>query len=641
MNHPYPSIQILSECEKNGKDSFFKQGIEMIIHHLFPPHLFWEEDPKQVLRKHMPVICWTPIRTFPSEITFYLCCPFRIGAYQFFHEMVSLWLVPGKKINSSLQFSVDFCFPELGTQKYIAGLVRVQIDEETDYHLLQRNLPVIESEIRLGVSSSYHAARILEIKGLSTSKKTALIQERLVLLVKKRPHYFDYNILTEMQHFLVLCRSEFKVQRDHRHLSRIIGTIYLFKNSLKLGLELSSQKRVVYTKLIRFKEENKKPILGLVIALSFLREDERLRAKHILNALRNIVPSVQLVKGSFFFHQEKADHLCTFYLEIEKVDFSFFSLMELALLKNTLAEELKGHIEQIQNPLFFTQNEEMILRSILQLSDQLKLVRDLPQVMISFHEQFGKKLEFLVIIARVLKPGSSDIHKNIDLNTSELEIHFDRQKVVGTLRKKYPKEVHVLRVQIPKYRYLRQDQSVDLLQAREAIAKELRHLIGDFRDFNGGFISKEREPFEKLKNSLLTSGTERTFLLENFFYSITPVIMRSCLPSEALLTLFQLLVKAKQEGLGAQELHQYYASGDEKFHAIIITGANRSFKKIVSLAIEKNIPSNILFARSFLHSADLYFLGFIIEKNDQITTVHLRDIIEKSLEEWKQKTYAT
>lgn len=639
MNHPYPSIQILSETEKTGKDAFFTKEVEMIIHHLFPPQLFLEEDPKQVLRKALPVICWTPFRTFPSEITFYLCCAFRIGAYQFFHEMLTLWLIPGKKINSPIQFCVDFCFPELGEQKYSAGLIRVQIEEKTDYLLLQHNLSRIESEIRLGVSSSYHAARILEIKGLSTSKKTALIQERLVHLVKKRPHYFDYNILTEMQHFLVLCRSEFKMQRDHRHLSRIIVTIYLFKNSLKLGLELSSQKRIVYTRLIRLKGENKKPILGFVIALSFLREDERLRTKHILNALRNLVPSVQLVKGSFFFHQEKADHLCTFYLEIEKAEFSSFSFEELTLLKNSLGEELKGHIEQIQSPLFFTQNEEMILRSIIQLSEQLKLVRDLPQVMITFHEQTGKKLEFLVIIARVLKPSSSDIHKNIDLNPSELEIHFDRQKIVGTLRKRYPKEVHVLRVQIPKQRYLRQDQSVDLLQAREAIAKELRHLIGDFRDFNGGFISKEREPFDKLKSSLSSMGTERTFLLENFFYSLTPVIMRSCIPSEALKSLFLLLIKAKQEGLQAQEQHQCYHSEEEKFISFIIVGTSRSFKKIVCQSVEKKIPENILFARSFLHSADLYFLGFIVEKTVHITTIHLRNVIEKSLEEWKQKVY--
>ena len=52
--------------------------------------------------------------------------------------------------------------------------------------------------------------RILEIKGLSADEKTALVQEHVAHLAKRLPHEFDEDVMTELQHVLMICRDDFK-----------------------------------------------------------------------------------------------------------------------------------------------------------------------------------------------------------------------------------------------------------------------------------------------------------------------------------------------------------------------------------------------------------------------------------------------
>ena len=97
---------------------------------------------------------------------------------------------------------------------------------DMEFEEIQRNFPIIETEIGLGIHSEFYAQRILEIKGLSTDDKTALIQGFIAFLVKRFPYHYDTDVFTEMQHVLVTCRDDFKAARKPRHLSRIISIQY-------------------------------------------------------------------------------------------------------------------------------------------------------------------------------------------------------------------------------------------------------------------------------------------------------------------------------------------------------------------------------------------------------------------------------
>jgi hypothetical protein len=112
------------------------------------------------------------------------------------------------------------------------------------------------------------------------------------------------------------------------------------------------------------------------------------------------------------------------------------------------------------------------------------------------------------------------------------------------LRNKYPKEATVFRMKFSAEPFLRPDQSVDLFKARQALVQELRHALGEFRDYNGGMIAKQHEQFLALKGLFDHFDQKEEMLLENFFHSIFPIEMRSLFNPRPLKKMFQLLQEA-------------------------------------------------------------------------------------------------
>ncbi|WP_194846796.1 hypothetical protein [Candidatus Neptunochlamydia vexilliferae] len=108
------------------------------------------------------------------------------------------------------------------------------------------------------------------------------------------------------------------------------------------------------------------------------------------------------------------------------------------------------------------------------------------------------------------------------LLASPLRPKIDRIKQLGTLRKKYPKEAAVFKVELPNAPFLREDRSIDLYKARQAILKKLQATFGEVRDFNGGMISRQDVVFKGLEKVLGDVGKKEGLLLENFFHSLFP-----------------------------------------------------------------------------------------------------------------------
>ncbi|MEG7679923.1 hypothetical protein U2083_14295, partial [Listeria monocytogenes] len=82
------------------------------------------------------------------------------------------------------------------------------------------------------------------------------------------------------------------------------------------------------------------------------------------------------------------------------------------------------------------------------------------------------------------------------------------------MRKKYPKEATVFRAKVGKEQFLRRDHSINLYEARQAVVLELLRVVGDFRDFNGGIISKQNELVSTVKSLLEGKFKYHDLLLE-------------------------------------------------------------------------------------------------------------------------------
>lgn len=516
---------------------YYRDGAQDLIRRLVPADLLEEGEHNLAAQRArfgdlLPLICWSDLSKAPCALSVLLLCKYRLNACNFFYDMVSRWLLPQKRVNVELFFASDVRLPHLSDDLLSVAEIVVHLKSAQDVEAVRRNLHAVETEIRLGVVSNYHARRILEFKGLSTDGKTAMIQEKIGSLIQSHSKDFDQGIFSQMQHFLVCVREDFKALRDYHHISRIISNLHSLRKFIQQNVQVYPNKRHVILKFLKAKltasAQREKHVLGVLAGLNFLREHEVFETSHLISAIQKNLPSIRLVDGSPFVDKEAIQ---TIYLEIEKPDASDFSLEEIQLLKTSLPDQIKGHIEQLAHPIFMPRNEEEVLRNIMVLSRQLRLVGDMPHIIISFDEQKEQELHFTVILLRVILESEPSVQDLFKSRPSQLPYIPDRVRRVGHLRRRYVKEATVFRTAIPNGQFLRADHSIDLSKAREFVLTEVSRVIGEVRDYNGGMICKLNESLNALKTACRTVDP---ILLEKFFYALVPIEMRSSLETEPL-----------------------------------------------------------------------------------------------------------
>ncbi len=457
----------------------------------------------------------------------------RLNMGKLFSEMIHRWLIPGHRLDVASYFTSDF---KLQSGLHTFAEMSIRIDPSIDIHHLEHNLRIIQTEVRLGMVSIYHASRILEMHLLSSQEKHGILQEKISELIQRKPDEIDYDIFGELQYFMVMSKEEFKIPRDPHHLSRLIVVFYLFRKSILREIEIRPDKRHLRFKLSTVDLNlpwGLKRVIGVCVGFNVLRSHEIFEEAHLQKALQNCLAGIKPVSDSFYMNESNEIHLL--YLEIEKENGDNFTPAELKHLRLVLPEEIKRTIEVPLKSLFMPRNEEEIIRYVVTLSNQLRFIKDLPQVVLIFDEQKEGDLYFTVIVVRILFEDSPPLHSLFEKD-SFLTYLPDRIKRMGMLRKKHPKEANIFRVRLSSQPFLRTDYSVDLFRARQAVIQELSRLIGDLRDYNGGMIAKQIEILSALQR-LLGNNSQ---LLESFFHSIYPVEARSIVPAQQLNKLFLL-----------------------------------------------------------------------------------------------------
>lgn len=622
-----PRIEVCFDSVQDPNTALYCSAIRHMLCNLLPEDLFghWETDPDAQAdqREHflalLPLMHSTLADHAPANLSFHILAKSRPSAFKFFIEMISRWLVPGKQLNVVLCYSVDFKIPDVCSDMLTLCEVKVQVEEQADLEKLHRNLPLIETEAKLGVQTAYFARRILDIKGQALDDKTTTVQDYVAYLIKRRPQDFDVDLMSEMQHVMVVCRDDFKASRDARHLSRVISVHYLFRKALREAVRLSPEMRHLSLKLFRVKQhlpDGDKMVLAILVGVNFLKEKEVFEKSHIMKAVQNYVPSAQVVEDSFFANRRGSETICTLYLEIEKSNGEEFTKEEIRSLRRELPIDLKDRIEHLMHPVFMPRNEEEIMRNVLSLSSQIKFMRDIPQVTISFDEQSHTSIFFTVILVRVLKPRDLSLEELFRDADTDLTYLHDQNKVVGHLRNKYPKEATIFRVQLPKEGYLRRDHSIDLYKARQAVFNEISRIVGEVRDFNGGMISKQNELLCAVREQLGDKARYNDLLLENFFYSLTPVVMRTVLAPEALKTLFLMQLEAIDKGFFKEEGYALKICNDPKYIYVMIKGQNRAIRDDLSRMLAKLQISSSELTNSFAKVYDASYIGYIYRSDD-------------------------
>ncbi|MCC5831591.1 MAG: peptide ABC transporter substrate-binding protein [Chlamydiales bacterium] len=530
-----------------------RQSLLKLANKVFGRELATQED----LAKKLPLLKWKGVREAPGAFSLYLLCSSEWSrrTVLFAEEMLMNWLVPNKQLKLLSSRNLDFQLPYWKTPLFFVELL-VHIPDEKTLRAIQKRLPGLADGIKLGSLSSGNAKHVLEMKRLSLAGHTSYIYDSVAELIRRYPKRFSHDIFREIQHFLAHCRKEFREIRDHRHLCRIICAHYLFQKAIEKDVKLFPHSRHLYLKLMQTHLHypfGLKKVLGIAICLNSLQDYESFELRHILKAIQRLIPHVRALQESYYAHRNEENNLLTIYLEIEKTKGEDFTLDEIKKLKDELTHELKNSIEYLSPSLFIPRNEEELIRNIINLSQELKFVRDLPQAIISFQEQHNDLLRFNIILLRILNKSSRNLAKLSRLLPPNIHFIPERVANVGYLRKKYIKEANVFSLEIENQLFLRKNHSVDLVKARQYVVKAVEKMVGPFRDYNGGFLFKQNEQLEAIKEELGPKAKQNAFLLENLFYSLTPSIMQTYIAPEKGKVLCSLFLEALQIELPNQE----------------------------------------------------------------------------------------
>lgn len=631
----HPHIPKIVPCFDPEEDHLLHVEItSRILTKILPADLFSEKitaNEKEQFQLLLPLIASHSCQSTPNKMSFIFLAKHHSSSFKFFFEMISHWLITGKRLNVVLINATDFQMPEISEAILTLCEIVIAIEDQEELNQILTNLPIIEAEIKLGLESTYYARRILEVKGLAADEKTASIHEHIAYLAKRLPKAFDRDILAEMQHVLVMSREEFKSPRSSRHLSRIISIQYLFRKALRGAIKDYPNQRHISLKIFKSQlhlPKGKKNVLSILITLSFLKDRELLEKKHILKVIQSHIPEAHPVENSFFIDRRSMESLSTLYLEIEKNDKLEFSSDEITLLRENLPKDLKENIGHLMHPVFMPCNEEEIMRNILSLSNEIRYLRDIPQVIITFDEQTYTHLSFTVIMVRLVNSKSTSILQIFNGN-SNLEYIYDRSKSVGNLRNKHPKEALVFRVKVPKDAFLRQDHSIDLYKARHTVVTDLSSVIGEFRDFNGGMLTKQNELLNSLRELLGDEIKYNELLLENFFFSLMPVTMRSLLEPEALKTLFLMLLNTIEHGFS--EGCSYRIRQDLDFIFVLIRIEKAEQKEKLRCALQKFNLHYTELAHMSIKAHEMPYAGYIYRCDEPPKQQHFLQAVQTAM----------
>jgi hypothetical protein len=636
------------------------------------------------IHQAIPTVSWTNGgEEAPHVVSIVTLCQseYTHGVGRFLGDIYSRWLIPGKQLQLVYVHSVAFRFALNPAFGFFIHELFIKIETKKDLVLALDHLPSLVREVALNISAVQHARKVISLKPLTIDQKRVIIQENISSLLNRpgkessysifdqmqhflikvsadekvtqikeqiapllefRPQIFDRDIFHDLQAFVFLFKDAFVANRHLTHLSRIISYTYLFRKLLIHSALDHPNQRHLHIKLLHTRMEiegEDKKIVGILLGINILRENELIGEKHLFKAIQSILSGVQKIPESLIADRKPSCNVKTLYLEIYKKE-GDFTLEELKVLKKRLPREIKSRIESVINPIFMPKNEEEVMRNILVLSNQLKSTNDIPHVIISFHKQSEANISFSVVLLRVLKPYDLSLDKIFLKHKSKATFSDHEVKTVGLIRKKYPKEANIFEIHLEKKQFLRKDFSVDLSHARRYVYNTIYDMLGEVRDYNGGMISKQNEVLNELKKLLFQINIRNDFILENFFYSLTPNYMQSIAKPHILKKLFLLILEAIEHDYS----NQFYFLKTQivEDHFLLTLGAiNPTLKDFVEERLEFLDLESATLTSSFVNIYDISCLSFMLKFTDSDQhQLFLQSVIE-TIKIWKDTMQKT
>ncbi len=460
--------------------------------------------------------------------------------------------------------------------------------------------------------------------------KSAHVEARIAKFKRRFYSRIDEQIFEEAKGLLALAGQKFTQQRSARFLSRLILSQYFIRKALLKAITDGTGSRYVFLRILSSHLSSpfaSKNVLGIFIGINFLHKYDVFTEEHLLRAFQKLKLDIQCIPEGLYSFQRQGEPFKFLYVEFEKKGKERLLLGEMKKLQEKLKEVLVNSVERLQPSVFMGNNAEEIIKNILLLSREIRLASDLPQAMIHFDEQTDKEFSFQIILVHVFKSEFS-LQKLFEEQGVAYLLRWSQ--IVRYLRKKHPIQAHAFKLRVAKTaEIVRSDGSLNFYAARHQITELLKHVIGEFRDYNGGLILKQAETLTQFKQQFHEIPSE---VLENFFYALTPIEAQATIPLHSLITLFQLFIEGKRESLlrpqdcfvkFSHEEHQIYCMFQAK-EAGLLDSLKACLKVDPLISIQ-------------LTEDNRMSLGYLFESEN----VELVSIFQETIDAWKQKFETT
>ena len=171
----------------------------------------------------------------------------------------------------------------------------------------------------------------------------------------------------------------------------------------------------------------------------------------------------------------------------------------------------------------------------------------------------------------------------------------------------------------------------------QTVFEELISVLGEVRDFNGGMISKQNELLSQLRELLGETAQHNELLLENFFYSLTPVAVRTLMDPAALKVLFQMQVEAIECGLGLGAGYSIKMRNNPEFVFIMIKARDRAVREEISRIFSMLQVTSPDLARSFVKVYESSYVGYIYRCDETQTQRQFIQTVHNIIHAWESK----
>jgi hypothetical protein len=186
---------------------------------------------------------------------------------------------------------------------------------------------------------------------------------------------------------------------------------------------------------------------------------------------------------------------------------------------------------------------------------------------------------------------------------------------------------------------LRSDLSLNFYLARERAAAYLHKALGEFRDYNGGVIFKQTEILDRLKQEFIKIGDAHPDIIDDFFYSISPIEKQATLSFSSLKSLFGIFYNALQEELSdrCQYILKIQEEGSCLF--VVVRFLDKSLREHLVAALNVSINQHLIVSDLSMKGTGV--LSYIFENQNPADRNDFCNLIRQTIVRWLQQIEST